>query len=155
MSDSINETFDVVLIDALPLVPVSDPAILSKRPGGAIVVVAAGRTRRVRVAGAIDALDAIGGDVLGVVVTLSRTKGPNACGCGAGHAGYGCVYNCGELDKGADKGSFKKPARGAQNSSRTGEKPDNDVRRKPDIVPSRPSRVKRGPLSHRGAVVSD
>ena len=155
MIDSLTETFDVVLIDAPPLLPVSDAAILSKRTGGAIVVVAAGRTRRAQLAGAIDALDAIGGDVLGVVVTMLPTKGPDAYGYGAGHAGYGYAYNYGELDKKADKGSGKKSSRDAEKSTGVGEKSGNDVPREPDTGPSRTSRVKRERPSRRGATVSD
>ena len=56
--DALAEAFDVVLIDAPPLLPVSDAAILSRRTGGAIIVAAAGRTKRSQLHGAIEALGA-------------------------------------------------------------------------------------------------
>ena len=139
MIDSLNETFDVVLIDAPPLLPVSDAAILSKRTGGAIVVVAAGRTRRAQLTGAIDALDAIGGDVLGVVVTMLPTKGPDAHGHGAGHAGYGYAYNYGELEakeasraKGSSRAKSAKGSAASDESAHVAQRPKSSRWRRVD-----------------------
>ncbi len=81
---------DVVLIDAPPLLPVTDAAILSKNAGGAIVVVAAGRTTRTPLKSAIANLTNVGADVLGLVITMLPTKGPDAYGYG--HYGYGYGY---------------------------------------------------------------
>lgn len=96
MADVINTLttwFDVVLIDAPPLLPVSDAAILSKRTGGAILIAAAGKTHRSQLKGALEVLYGIGADVLGVVLTMLPTKGPDAYG--HGHAAYGYVYGYG------------------------------------------------------------
>ncbi|MWJ13208.1 polysaccharide biosynthesis tyrosine autokinase [Clavibacter michiganensis] len=82
--------YDVVLIDAPPLLPVTDAAILSKNAGGAIVVVAAGRTHRTQLKSAIANLTNVGADVLGLVITMLPTKGPDAYGYG--HYGYGYGY---------------------------------------------------------------
>lgn len=116
--DSLTETFDIVLLDAPPVLPVSDAAILSKRTGGAIVVVAADRTRKAQLAGAVDALDAIGGDILGVVVTMLPNRGPDAYGYGAGHAAYGYAYDYGDQDD-AKKASRSRSA-GSSRSARAG-----------------------------------
>lgn len=92
MTDIINtltEWFDVVLIDAPPLLPVTDAAILSKRTGGAIVIAAAGKTHRGQLKSAIEVLTGIGSEVLGIVVTMLPTKGQDAYSYGKYGYGYG------------------------------------------------------------------
>jgi capsular exopolysaccharide synthesis family protein len=86
--ESLTSSFDYVLIDAPPLLPVTDAAILSKLTGGAIVVAAAGRTTRPELQSAMRTLEHIGGRVLGVVMTMLPTKGPDAYGYG----NYGAYY---------------------------------------------------------------
>lgn len=86
--ESLTASFDYVLIDAPPLLPVTDAAILSKLTGGAIVVAAAGRTTRNELQSAMRTLEHIGGRVLGVVMTMLPTKGPDAYGYG----NYGAYY---------------------------------------------------------------
>jgi polysaccharide biosynthesis transport protein len=106
--------FDVVLIDSPPLLPVSDAAILSKRTGGAILIAAAGKTRRSQLKGALDVLDGVGAEVLGIVLTMLPTKGPDAYGYG--HAAYGYFYGYGEGKGATEKGTAKseKPAAGSK-----------------------------------------
>jgi capsular exopolysaccharide synthesis family protein len=81
--------FDFVIIDAPPLLLVTDAAVISKLAGGAIMVAASGRTKKTELVGAIRALDHIGSKLLGVVVTMLPTKGPDAYGYGHGTYGYG------------------------------------------------------------------
>ncbi|MDY7557701.1 CpsD/CapB family tyrosine-protein kinase [Cryobacterium sp. 10C3] len=85
-----NLTFDVVIFDSSPLLPVTDAAILAKNVGGAIIVVAAGRTHKNQLRGAIAALGSVGAPVSGLVLTMLPTKGPDAYGYG--HYGYGYGY---------------------------------------------------------------
>ena len=85
---SLTTSFDYVLIDAPPLLPVTDAAILSKLTGGAIVVAAAGRTNKNELQSALRTLDHIGSRVLGIVMTMLPTKGPDAYGYG----NYGNYY---------------------------------------------------------------
>jgi len=80
--------FDTVLIDAPPLLPVTDSAVLSKSAGGAILVVSSGRAHRGQVHAAIESLNSVGAEVLGVVLTMLPTKGPDAYGYGQ----YGYSY---------------------------------------------------------------
>ena len=84
----VEDQFDVVLIDAPPLLPVTDAAVLSTRASGAIVIVAAGRTHRQQLNGAITSLDNVGAKLFGVVPTMLPVKGPDAYGYG----GYGQAY---------------------------------------------------------------
>jgi capsular exopolysaccharide synthesis family protein len=84
-----NKAFDVVIFDAPPLLPVTDAAILAKSVGGAILVVAAGRTQKGQLKGALAALDNVGATVSGLVLTMLPTKGPDAYGYGRYGYGYG------------------------------------------------------------------
>jgi succinoglycan biosynthesis transport protein ExoP len=82
--------FDVVLIDLPPLLPVTDAALVSKLTRGTLLVVAAGRTHKGEVAGAVAALENVGSSVSGVILTMMPTKGPDAYGYGRyGYGGYG------------------------------------------------------------------
>ena len=83
-----NRAFDVVIFDTPPLLPVTDAAVLAKKVGGAIVVVAAGKTHKNQLKGAMDALENIGASVSGLVLTMLPTRGPDAYGYGYGY-GYG------------------------------------------------------------------
>ena len=75
--------YDYVVIDAPPLLPVTDAAVLSRFVGGAIMVCAAGRTRKNELAAAIGALENIGSHVFGVVLTMLPVKGSGSYGYGA------------------------------------------------------------------------
>jgi succinoglycan biosynthesis transport protein ExoP len=82
--------FDVVILDLPPLLPVTDAALVSKITRGALVVVAAGRTHKGELAGAVASLENVGAAVAGVILTMLPTKGPDAYGYGRyGYGGYG------------------------------------------------------------------
>jgi len=76
--------FDYVLIDAPPLLPVTDAAILSTVVGGAVVVVGSGVVHKEHLRRALEALQAVNGNTLGVV--LNRI--PNGDGRGYGDYRY-------------------------------------------------------------------
>jgi capsular exopolysaccharide synthesis family protein len=86
----LRSSYDVVLFDTPPLLPVTDAAILSRFVGGVILVVAAGHANRHHVGGAISALANVGSSVSGIVLTMLPTKGPDAYGYG--RYGYGYEY---------------------------------------------------------------
>ncbi|KFF58429.1 chromosome partitioning protein [Cryobacterium sp. MLB-32] len=85
----LNRAFDVVLFDSPPLLPVTDAAVLAKNVGGALIIVAAGRTHKNQLKGAIAALTNVGTSVSGLVLTMLPTKGPDAYGYGNYGYGYG------------------------------------------------------------------
>jgi capsular exopolysaccharide synthesis family protein len=61
--------YEVVVIDAPPLLPVTDPAILGAKASGVVLVVSAdGRTTRGHVSQAVANLEAVSARLLGVVV---------------------------------------------------------------------------------------
>ena len=90
--EELGRTFDVVLFDAPPLLPVTDAAVLARVVGGAILVVSAGRAERAHLKGAIAALQNVEAAVSGIVLTMLPTKGPDAYGYGRYGYGYGYGY---------------------------------------------------------------
>jgi capsular exopolysaccharide synthesis family protein len=69
---------DVVLIDSPSLLPVVDAAVLSALSDGAILVTRYGRTRAEQVRQAVVNLEQAGGRLLGTVLTMVPTRGPDA-----------------------------------------------------------------------------
>ncbi|KHL02968.1 polysaccharide biosynthesis tyrosine autokinase [Sinomonas humi] len=92
--------FDYVLFDAPPLLPVTDAAVLSKTAGGAIVVVAAGRTHRSQLSAAVTTLENVGVRLFGFVLTMLPAQGPHAYGYQT--YGYGPVYAQDDVTVGKD-----------------------------------------------------
>ncbi len=86
--EAISRDFDVVLLDAPPLLPVTDAAVLARVTSGALVVVAAGRTTSGQFEGALTALETVEAKVAGVILTMVPTRGADAYGYGYGY-GYG------------------------------------------------------------------
>ncbi|WP_166980707.1 polysaccharide biosynthesis tyrosine autokinase [Paramicrobacterium fandaimingii] len=75
---TMTDAFDYVLIDAPPLLLVTDAAVVSKLTGGAIMIAASGRTKRQELANAVRTLEGIGSKLVGVIVTMLPTKGPDS-----------------------------------------------------------------------------
>ncbi|GAP54493.1 tyrosine-protein kinase YwqD [Arthrobacter sp. Hiyo6] len=67
-----------VLIDAPPLLPVTDAAVLSRIADGAIVVIRAGKTTQVELENSLGNLQKVRGRVLGAVLNYVPTKGTDA-----------------------------------------------------------------------------
>ena len=74
----LEKRYDYVIIDAPPLLPVTDAAVVSKLAGGAVVVAASGKINRDQLGKALTTLDNVGARVLGVVMNFLPTKGPDA-----------------------------------------------------------------------------
>jgi Mrp family chromosome partitioning ATPase len=70
--------FDSVIIDAPPLLPVTDAAVLSQHVGGVALVVGAQKVRQQDLRKSLDALEMVGAKVLGVVLNKVPAKGPDA-----------------------------------------------------------------------------
>ena len=83
--EGLDDKYDTIIIDAPPLLPVTDASILSKLvSGGALMVVGSGRIRRHQLEAAIASLETVGGRLVGVVLNLVPTRGPHA----GGYYGY-------------------------------------------------------------------
>ncbi|UTT68806.1 polysaccharide biosynthesis tyrosine autokinase [Arthrobacter sp. DNA4] len=68
----------VVLIDAPPLLPVTDAAVLSRAADGAILVIRTGRTTQEQLDQSLGNLDKVKGRVLGAVLNYVPIKGTDA-----------------------------------------------------------------------------
>lgn len=80
---ALGNSFDYVLIDAPPLLLVTDAAVVSRLTSGALLVAASGSTRKPQFAAAIEKLNTIGSRIFGVVVSKMPPKGPDSYGYGA------------------------------------------------------------------------
>jgi capsular exopolysaccharide synthesis family protein len=79
--------FDVILIDAPPLLPVTDAALLTAQADGALLVARHGMTTRDQVQQSTERIAAVGGRLLGSVLNMAPDKGPDAYSYGYGY-GY-------------------------------------------------------------------
>ncbi|MDP9827565.1 polysaccharide biosynthesis tyrosine autokinase [Kineosporia succinea] len=85
--DTLAEHYDVVIIDAPPLLPVTDAALIATAADGAILVVRHGRSRREEAERALKSLEAVSAKMLGTVLNFA----PRKKGAG-GYDGYGYGY---------------------------------------------------------------
>jgi hypothetical protein len=121
------EHYDVVVIDAPPLLPVTDAAVLTTHADGALVVVRHGKTHRDEAERALKALAAVNAKLLGTVLNFAP-KGKR----GKGHDGYG--YD--RRPEGAETQVPPAPAaRGASRAARGGTGPLPLVTTRPGAQP--------------------
>jgi capsular exopolysaccharide synthesis family protein len=77
--ETLNEHYEVIIIDAPPLLPVTDAAVLSKlATGGAIMVVGSGTITKHQLQAAVSSLNTVGGRLIGVIMNLLPPKGTSA-----------------------------------------------------------------------------
>jgi capsular exopolysaccharide synthesis family protein len=70
--EELRASYETIIIDAPPLLPVTDAAVLAEHADGALLVVREGKTRKDQLARAKAALDAVEARVLGVVMNRAR-----------------------------------------------------------------------------------
>jgi receptor protein-tyrosine kinase len=87
--DQLNQMFDMVIIDAPPLLPVSDAAIIARDVDGAILVVRHGKTTKDQLEQARLRLTQVDANLFGVAVNMTPKR--NAGGYGYQYA-YGYSY---------------------------------------------------------------
>ena len=68
--DELRNRYDYIIIDAPPLLPVTDAAVLSVQADGALIISRYGHAKREEVARAVENLTKISGRVLGAVLTM-------------------------------------------------------------------------------------
>jgi capsular exopolysaccharide synthesis family protein len=74
--EELKERADVILFDSPPVLAVTDAAVLSTRVDGVLLINEAGRTRRQEARQAVEELQRVGANLLGVVLNrLSRRNG--------------------------------------------------------------------------------
>ena len=74
----LEEMFDYVIIDAPPVLPVTDATVLSTITGGVVLVVGCGVVNSEQLSRALTSVKAVNGNVLGLVVNRIPTRGANA-----------------------------------------------------------------------------
>lgn len=74
----LEETFDAVIIDAPPLIPVTDASVLAQAVGGVVLVAGATKIKTQDLEKSIASLDLVGANILGVVLNMLPIKGPDA-----------------------------------------------------------------------------
>ncbi|RKR76128.1 polysaccharide biosynthesis tyrosine autokinase [Frondihabitans australicus] len=70
----LSESFEFVILDAPPLLPVTDAAILANATNGALLVTAMNRTTHRQLSSAVATLDAAGAPRLGLILTMTKAK---------------------------------------------------------------------------------
>lgn len=85
--DQLRQAFDIVLIDAPPLLPVTDAALLASIVDGAILVVRHGKTTADQVRTAVDRLEGVGAKPAATVFSMTPVR--------KGRFGYGYGYGYG------------------------------------------------------------
>jgi capsular exopolysaccharide synthesis family protein len=78
--DNLEAQSDMVLIDAPPLLPVTDAAVLGVLTSGVIIIIRSGDTRRDQLLQAALTVEQVGATILGSVVNMVPTQGPDSYG---------------------------------------------------------------------------
>lgn len=76
--ERLEHAFDVIVIDAPPLLPVTDAAVLSQFVGGVAVVVGSHKLKHQDLAKSLNALNLVNAHLLGVILNQLPVKGPDA-----------------------------------------------------------------------------
>lgn len=102
MLKTLSDEYDVIILDAPPLLPVTDAALLAAQSDGALVVVRHGHTNRDQLALSVERLRAVDARPLGVVMNMVpvRRRG--------GSYGYGYGYGP-DVTAGKRKRSRREP----------------------------------------------
>jgi len=80
---------DFVILDAPPLLMVTDAAVIGAKTHGVVLVAAAGSTRKQNFEAAVSSLDTAGISLRGIVATMLPIKGPTGYGYGIYEYAYG------------------------------------------------------------------
>lgn len=74
----LEQAFDTIIVDAPPLLPVTDAAVLAQHVGGVVVVVGSQKLKQQDLEKSLGALEMVGATILGVVLNRLPVKGPDA-----------------------------------------------------------------------------
>jgi capsular exopolysaccharide synthesis family protein len=82
----LRRTFDIVLIDAPPLLPVTDAALLAAQAEGALLVVRYGKSTRDQVRASVERLSSVRARLVGTLFNRAPHKGATGMSYGYGYA---------------------------------------------------------------------
>lgn len=75
---SLENRYDLIMLDAPPLLPVTDAAVIAAETTGAVIVVHHGATRGDQLQHTAESIRSVGARVLGVVMNFTPRRGPEA-----------------------------------------------------------------------------
>lgn len=107
--------FDIVLIDAPPLLPVTDAAVLASASDGAILVARHGKTTRDQISAAVGRLESVEARLLGTVANMTPTRRSSHS---YGYTTYGYAPEAGRAKKKPKPKRFRR-GKAAQEPSAT------------------------------------
>ncbi|MGZ8757963.1 MAG: polysaccharide biosynthesis tyrosine autokinase, partial [Aeromicrobium sp.] len=142
---NLRKEYDFVLIDAPPLLPVADAALLAAESDGAILVVRHGGTTKDQVAAAVGRLQSVGARLIGTVISMSPEPRHGRSGYGYGY-GYGYAPEAGRAkSEGKPKGKSRSKRANASAPERLlgQDQPQVDPYAEAAINPREPSAVNR------------
>lgn len=84
--DSLREQYTYVLIDAPPLLPVTDASLLAANSDGVILVTRYGGTKHTELTTAVKRIESVGGTIVGTVLTMAPPSDIDGHGYGYGYA---------------------------------------------------------------------
>jgi capsular exopolysaccharide synthesis family protein len=87
--ERLSDSYDMVLLDSPPLLPVTDAVVLSKMAGGAVVIVGADRIHRPQLHQSLDSLETAGAHLFGIVMNKIARRDAAEYGYGSGYVSYG------------------------------------------------------------------
>ncbi|MGD0683599.1 MAG: polysaccharide biosynthesis tyrosine autokinase [Streptosporangiaceae bacterium] len=121
---ALRASFDLVLIDSPPVLPVTDAAVLAKDNDGTLIVVAAGQTKRIDLRRAAEKLAQVNASVIGTV--LNQVTRQTGYGYGYGHgygSSYGSAYGYGAAEPSLAAAGIPASANGSAAKSGNGSAP--------------------------------
>ena len=86
--ERLSASYDMVLLDSPPLLPVTDAVVLSNLAGGALVVVGADRIHRPQLQQSLDSLETAGAHLFGIVMNKIARREAAAYGYGSEYPAY-------------------------------------------------------------------
>jgi non-specific protein-tyrosine kinase len=100
----LEDDYDLVLLDAPPLLPVTDAAVIAAATSGAVLIARHGSTKRDQLARSAETLtEGVGARILGCVINMTPKRGPDSY-----YYGYAYSYDA--------KSKYPEKARSAPNS---------------------------------------
>jgi succinoglycan biosynthesis transport protein ExoP len=86
--EQLSTSYDMVLLDSPPLLPVTDAVVLSNLAGGALVVVGVDRIHRPQLQQSLESLETAGAHLFGVVMNKIARREAAAYAYGSGYDSY-------------------------------------------------------------------
>jgi capsular exopolysaccharide synthesis family protein len=83
--ERLSASYDMVLLDSPPLLPVTDAVVLSRLAGGALVVVGADRIHRPQLQQTLESLETAGAHLFGIVMNKIASREAATYGYGSGY----------------------------------------------------------------------